>query len=69
MPRATAGCHDKASNDRVSIRSFHHSSYPAARIATERAELDHLLARRRISERVAEGVRAGLDVDETTMGP
>ncbi len=38
MPRSPVGCHDKASNDRVSIRSFHHSSYPAARIATERVE-------------------------------
>jgi monovalent cation/hydrogen antiporter len=38
-------------------------------IASERAELDHLLSRRRINERVAEGVRAALDVDETTMDP
>jgi CPA1 family monovalent cation:H+ antiporter len=38
-------------------------------IGTERAELDHLLARRRISERVADEVRAALDLDETTMRP
>jgi CPA1 family monovalent cation:H+ antiporter len=38
-------------------------------IATERVELDHLLARRKVSERVAEEVRAVLDVDETTMRP
>ena len=38
-------------------------------IATERAELDRLLARRKVSERVAEEVRAALDVDETTMRP
>ena len=38
-------------------------------IATERAELDQLLARRKVSERVAGGVRATLDVDETTMRP
>ena len=38
-------------------------------IATERTELDQLLARRKVSERVAEGVRAALDVDETTMRP
>jgi CPA1 family monovalent cation:H+ antiporter len=38
-------------------------------IAAERAELERLLARRKMSERVAEGVRAALDVDETTMRP
>jgi hypothetical protein len=38
-------------------------------IAAERVELDQLLVRRRISERVADGVRAALDVDETTMRP
>jgi monovalent cation/hydrogen antiporter len=38
-------------------------------IATERTELDQLLSRRKVSERVAEGVRAALDVDETTMRP
>ena len=38
-------------------------------IATERTELDQLLARRKVSERVADGVRAALDVDETTMRP
>jgi glucosyl-3-phosphoglycerate synthase len=29
---------ERTGDDRVSIRSFHHSSYPAARIAAERAE-------------------------------
>ena len=38
-------------------------------IDAERTELDRLLARRKISERVADGVRAALDVDETTMRP
>jgi len=38
-------------------------------IATERAELELLLARRKISEQVAGGVRAALDIDETTMRP
>jgi hypothetical protein len=38
-------------------------------IAAERAELDRLLARRRITKRVADGVRAMLDVNETTLGP
>ena len=38
-------------------------------IATERTELDQLLARRKVSERVADGVRAALDIDETTMRP
>ena len=38
-------------------------------IATERTELDQLLARRRISDRVADQVRAALDLDETTMRP
>jgi hypothetical protein len=38
-------------------------------IATERTELDHLLARRKVSDRVADGVRAALDIDETTMRP
>ena len=38
-------------------------------IATERAELDLLLARRKVSEQVADGVRAALDIDETTMRP
>ena len=38
-------------------------------IATERVELDQLLARRKVSERVAGEVRAALDVDETTMRP
>ena len=38
-------------------------------IATERAELGRLLARRKVSERVADEVRAALDVDETTMRP
>jgi monovalent cation/hydrogen antiporter len=38
-------------------------------IDTARSELDQLLARRKISERVADGVRTALDVDETTMRP
>jgi len=38
MPASTVRDGDKASTDRVSIRSFHHSSYPVARIAAERAE-------------------------------
>ncbi len=38
-------------------------------IGAERTELDLLLARRKISERVADGVRGALDVDETTMRP
>jgi hypothetical protein len=38
-------------------------------IATERVELGRLVARRKVSERVAEQVRAALDVDETTLRP
>jgi len=38
-------------------------------IAAERAELDQLVARRKVTERVAGGVRTALDVDETTMRP
>jgi len=38
-------------------------------IATERTELDRLVTRRKVTERVAGGVRAALDVDETTMRP
>jgi CPA1 family monovalent cation:H+ antiporter len=38
-------------------------------IATERTELDLLLARRKVTEPVADGVRAALDIDETTMRP
>ena len=38
-------------------------------LASERTELDQLLARRRISNRVADQVRAALDLDETTMRP
>jgi CPA1 family monovalent cation:H+ antiporter len=38
-------------------------------IAAERAELDRLLARRRVTKQVADGVRAALDRDETTMRP
>jgi len=38
-------------------------------IASERSELDLLLARRKVSEQVADGVRAALDIDETTMRP
>jgi Na+/H+ antiporter len=35
----------------------------------ERTELGRLVARRKVSERVADEVRAALDVDETTMRP
>ncbi len=38
-------------------------------IASERTELEQLLARRRVTDRVADQVRAALDVDETTMRP
>jgi len=38
-------------------------------IATERTELDQLLARRKVTEPVADGVRAALDIDEITMRP
>jgi glucosyl-3-phosphoglycerate synthase len=38
MPRSAVDSPKEASNDRVSIRSFHHSAYPAARIAAARAE-------------------------------
>ncbi len=38
-------------------------------IATERNELEQWLVRHKVSERVADGVRAALDVDETTMRP
>jgi CPA1 family monovalent cation:H+ antiporter len=38
-------------------------------IASERTELDQLIARRKVTEQVAGGVRAALDVDETTMRP
>jgi monovalent cation/hydrogen antiporter len=38
-------------------------------IEAERTELDHLLARRKITKLVADEVRAALDVDETTMSP
>jgi glucosyl-3-phosphoglycerate synthase len=38
MPPATVRRDDKASNDRLSIRSFHHAAYSPARIAAERAE-------------------------------
>lgn len=38
-------------------------------IATERTELDQRVARWKISERIADGVRAALDVDETTRRP
>jgi glucosyl-3-phosphoglycerate synthase len=40
MRRSTARREDKASNDRLSIRSFHHSAYPAARVAAGRAALE-----------------------------
>jgi CPA1 family monovalent cation:H+ antiporter len=38
-------------------------------IEAERTELDHLLARRKITKPVADEVRVALDVDETTMRP
>jgi NhaP-type Na+/H+ or K+/H+ antiporter len=38
-------------------------------IAAERDELEQWLARRKITARVADGVRAALDIDETTMRP
>jgi hypothetical protein len=38
-------------------------------ISAERAELDHMVARRKVTDRVATGVRTALDVDETTMRP
>ncbi len=38
MPGSTVPRRDKAGNDRVSLRSFHHSDYSVARIAAERAE-------------------------------
>jgi CPA1 family monovalent cation:H+ antiporter len=38
-------------------------------IAAERTELEHLLARRKISRPVADGVRAALDLDEITLRP
>ncbi len=38
-------------------------------IEVERDELEHLVARRKITTRVADGVRAALDIDETTMRP
>ena len=38
MPGSLLNLPDKAANDRVSIRSFHHSAFPAARIAAARAE-------------------------------
>ncbi len=37
-------------------------------IAAERSELHDLMARRKVSQRVARGVREALDIDETTMG-
>ena len=38
-------------------------------INSERTELSRLVARRKVSERVADEVRAALDVDEITMRP
>ena len=38
-------------------------------IRAERTELDELVRRRKVSSRVAEGVRATLDVEETTLLP
>ena len=68
MPRSTVGNHDKASNDRVSIRSFHHSSYPATRIATERAErrldVSVCLPARECATTVGEIVRVLLNLRE-----
>jgi glucosyl-3-phosphoglycerate synthase len=40
MRRSTDSREDKASNDRLSMRSFHHSAYPATRIAAGRAALE-----------------------------
>ena len=38
-------------------------------IAAERLELEELVSRGKIANRVADGVRTALDVDETTMRP
>jgi CPA1 family monovalent cation:H+ antiporter len=38
-------------------------------IATERDELERLVARRKVTRQVADEVRADLDIDETTMRP
>jgi hypothetical protein len=38
-------------------------------IATERDELDRMVTHRKVSQAVADEVRAALDVDETTMRP
>ena len=38
-------------------------------IATERDELDRMVNHRKVSQAVADEVRAALDVDETTMRP
>jgi glucosyl-3-phosphoglycerate synthase len=38
MPSSSVHAGEEAGKERASIRSFHHSSYPAARIASERAE-------------------------------
>ena len=38
-------------------------------IAAERTELEHLLARRKVTRQVADGVRAALDLDEITLRP
>jgi CPA1 family monovalent cation:H+ antiporter len=38
-------------------------------IEAERHELDQMVARRKVTERVADGVRASIDIDETTMRP
>jgi glucosyl-3-phosphoglycerate synthase len=38
MPRSTVRRRDTPADVRTSIRSFHHSTYPAARIAADRAE-------------------------------
>jgi glucosyl-3-phosphoglycerate synthase len=38
MPSSTVHAGEEAGKERASIRSFHHSSYPVARLAAERAE-------------------------------
>ncbi len=61
MPRSAVDSPEEASNDRVSIRSFHHSSFPPARIAAARAErrltVSVCLPARECAETVGEIVR------------
>jgi glucosyl-3-phosphoglycerate synthase len=68
MPRSSLGSDDKAGNDRVSIRAFHHSSYPPTRIATERAErgldVSVCLPARECAATVGEIVRVLLELRE-----